>query len=270
MVKNIKELQNLDLKIVINFKEICDKYDLKYYIIGGTLLGAIRHKGFIPWDDDIDLAMPRVDYEKFLELAEEELNPSYKINNFKTNPKYQYYITRIIDENNPIIEKRIGNDTKNAFVSIDIFPIDGAPNSRLLRKIYYTKVMYHRALMSLCYRDSIDKERKRSRGEKMILSILEKIPFEKLLNPNKQKKIIDSILKKQKISNSNNIGTIMGAYRTREIVPKFYFGEGKNYQFQDIYLNGPEFYDEYLTHMYGDYMVLPPKKERKTHFEFKE
>lgn len=268
MNKNIKELQKVDLNIAKEFIRICDIYNLKYYIIGGTLLGAIRHKGFIPWDDDIDIAMPRDDYEKFLNVYDNEIKENFKVVNFRTDPLYQYYITRILDLNNKVIESRIGNSYRNTFASIDIFPIDGTPNSKLMRKIYYLRVMYNRALMSLCYKDSIDRTRKRSFKEKVLLYIMEKVPVEKLTTPYKQKCKIDKLLKNQPINTSNNIGTIMGAYRTREIVPKEYFGEGEYYEFEGIKLRGPSLYHEYLTHMYGDYMKLPPESERKTHFEF--
>lgn len=268
MNKNIRELQKVDLNIVKEVVRICDIYKLKYYIIGGTLLGAIRHKGFIPWDDDIDLAMPREDYEKFLEIASNEINKNFKIVNFKNDPLYQYYITRILDLNTKVTESRIGNDYRNTYASIDVFPIDGTPNYTLIRNIYYLRVMSHRAIMSLCYKDSIDRSRKRSIKEQILLYIMEKLPIEKMTTPYKQKCKIDKLLKSQKIDNSNYIGTIMGAYRTREIVPKEYFGEGEFYEFEGIKLRGPSLYHEYLTHMYGDYMKLPPESERKTHFEF--
>lgn len=267
MGENIKKLQAVDLEIVKEVVRICEKYNLIYYMIGGTFLGAIRHKGFIPWDDDIDLAMPREDYEKFLSVAEKELNSNLQLVNFKTDSLYQYYITRIRDIDTKVVETRIGNDYKYTHASIDIFPIDGTPNNKFMRKIYYFRVLTHRALMSLCYKDSIDRERKRSKKEKLLLAIMEKIAVNKFTTPYKQKMKIDKLLKKQKVSDSDMIGTIMGAYRTREIVPKSYFGKGKFYEFEGIMLRGPELYHEYLTHMYGDYMKLPPEESRKTHFK---
>ena len=159
-MKDIDLLHQIDLKILKEILKICDKYKLVYYMIGGTMLGAIRHKGFIPWDDDIDLGLPRDDYEKFLEVAPKELSANLKLVNYKTDSNYQYYITRILDLNTEVIEERIGNNNKYTHASIDIFPIDGTPNNFILRKIYFFRVMYHRALMSLCYKDSIDKKTK--------------------------------------------------------------------------------------------------------------
>ena len=262
---SIRDLQMIDLEILKEVIRICEKIKTKYYVIGGTFLGAVRHKGFIPWDDDIDIAMPREDYEKFLEAANTELNSKYKVLNYRTDPDFHYCITRLVDTTKEVIEKR--DRTKKSFVAIDIFPIDGTPNNKILRKLYYFNIMKHRAILSLCYKENIDKERKRKKSEKILIAILTKIPFNKIFSARKEKIIIDKKLSKQDIKKSNNIGTIMGAYRTREIVPKEYFGKGAYYDFEDIKVMGPEMYDEYLTHMYGDYMTIPKNVDRKTHYE---
>ncbi len=269
-MKNIDKLHTINLEIVKEVVRICEKYNLTYYMSGGTLLGAIRHKGFIPWDDDIDLAMPRDDYETFIQVCTKELPASYLLVNFKTDSKYQYYITRIKDINTKVIEERIGNNSKYTNASIDIFPLDGSPNNILLRKIYFFRVMSHRAIMSLCYKDSIDRQRRRNMIEKTFLFLMEIIPIEKIFDPYKQKCRIDKIMRKYKVEHSQNIGCLMGAYRTKQMVPKKFFGNGQYYKFEDIELNGPKMYDEYLKQMYGKYMELPPVPSRKTHFKIVE
>lgn len=266
-MENIDLLHKVDLDIVKAVVKICDKHGLTYYMLGGTMLGAVRHKGFIPWDDDIDLGMPRDDYEKLLKIAPTELPKELKVVNYRNTPNYQYYITRILDTETKVIEERIGNENKYTNASIDIFPIDGTPNNSLLRKIYFFRVLYHRALMSLCYKDSIDRKRKRGFAEKILLFVMEHLPVEKITTPYKQKCKIDKLLRKQSVSKSDYIGNIMGAYRTREIVPKEFYGSGKMYQFEDVELRGLEQYDNYLKYTYGDYMALPPEDKRKTHFK---
>ena len=266
---NIDLLHQVDLDIVKAVINLCEKHGLKYYMLGGTMLGAIRHGGFIPWDDDIDLGMFREDYEKFLELAT-ELPAHLKVVNYRNTPSYQYYITRVLDAETKVIEERIGNDNKYTNASIDIFPIDGAPNNEALRKIYFFRVLYHRALMSLCYKDSIDRKRSRGGAEKILLWVMERLPVEKITTPYKQKCKIDKLLRKQKINGAKYIGNIMGAYRTREIVPAEFYGSGKMYPFEDIELRGMDMADEYLKWTYGDYMKLPPEEKRKTHFKILE
>ena len=267
---NMELLHQVDMEIAKAVVALCDKHGLTYYMLGGTMLGAIRHQGFIPWDDDIDLGMPREDYERFLELAPQELPQGLKVVNYRNTPDYQYYITRVQDTDTRVEEERIGNDSRYTCASIDIFPIDGTPNNGLLRKIYFFRVLYHRALMSLCYKDSIDRKRKRSNKEKLLLWIMERIPVEKLTTPYKQKCKIDKLLRKQKVEGSKYIGNIMGAYRTREIVPADFYGSGAYYPFEDTQLRGLAKYHEYLTYTYGDYMQLPPEDKRKTHFKILE
>ncbi len=269
-MSNIDLLHQVDLNIVKEVVSICEKYGLIYYMLGGTMLGAIRHKGFIPWDDDIDLGIPRKDYERFLQVAPKELSANLKVVNYHTDPEYQYYITRILDTKTKVVEERIGNDNKYTNASIDIFPVDGTPNNALLREIYFFRVLYHRALMSLCYKDSIDRKRPRGGAEKVLLWIMERIPVEKMTTPYKQKEAIDRLLRKQKIEGAKYIGNIMGAYRTREIVPAEFYGKGKMYPFEDIELRGMELADEYLKYTYGEYMQLPPENKRKTHFKILE
>lgn len=266
-MSNIDLLHKVDLDIVKAVVKVCDENGLMYYMLGGTMLGAIRHKGFIPWDDDIDLGMPREDYERFLEIAPQLLPDYLKIVNYRNTPKYQYYITRVLDTKTKVEEERIGNDSRYTNASIDIFPIDGTPNNQLLRKIYFFRVLSHRALMSLCYKDSIDRHRTRGRIESIFLWFMEHMPIEKITTPYKQKCKIDKLLRSQSVGKSCFIGNIMGAYRTREIVPKEYYGKGKMYQFEDMQLRGMELAHEYLEFTYGDYMKLPPEDKRKTHFK---
>lgn len=264
---DLRKLQLIDLEILIEVDRICKESNINFFMIGGTLLGSIRNKGFIPWDDDIDIAMNREDYDKFLALSSNVLDSKYKIINFKTDENYHYYITRVANKKTKVVEIRNKNLNETTFASIDIFPIDGTPNNYFLRNVYYFRIMYRRALMALCYKKNIDQTRKRGFFEKLLLKIVLLLPIDKIFSPYIQKIKIDNLLKKQKVENSQNIGTIMGAYRIKEIVPKSFFGEGKLYEFEGYYFNGPEKADEYLTHMYGDYMTPPAENDRKTHYE---
>lgn len=254
----IKTIQDNILPIAKDFHKYCEKEKLRYYIIGGTFLGAIRHKGFIPWDDDIDIAMPREDYERFLK---EYPQKKYFILNYKTNPEYKYYISKLCSRDY-LIKEKTGNEV-NLF--IDIFPIDGMPNNKILKKIHCLKILYHRMKLSFYYNDTIDKSKKRKGYEKVLIFLATTIPFKKLINPSKEKKKIDKLLMKYKFEKSNYSGTIMGAYREREIVETRLFGKPTLYDFEDTKLYGPEKYDEYLTHMYGNYMEIPKNVDRTNH-----
>lgn len=266
MKYTMDEIHQIDLRLAKEFIKICKKHKLNYYVIGGTFLGAIRHKGFIPWDDDMDIAMPRDDYEKFMKVANEELPSDMRLDTFYNNEEHRYFLPRLVDLNTEITEKRFEKIGKKSHLFIDIFPIDGTPNNPLLRKIHYFRILFNRMLVSMYYIDTIDPVRKRKTYEKILISIGKVLPFKWFVNPKKRLMKIDKLLKKQKIEKSNNIGTIMGAYRTREIVPKEYFGKPTKYKFEDITVTGPEKYDEYLTHMYGDYMTPPKNTTSNEHY----
>lgn len=261
--ENMRNIHEYDIEMVKVVKEICQKLNLKTYMLGGTMLGAIRHKGFIPWDDDVDLGMFREDYNKFLEEAQKYLPSNMKLEHFKINPKYIYYSARIIHLDAEVEEERVGR----YYAGIDIFPIDGTPNNIVLRNIYYFRVFFHKAIMSMCDKTHFDKKRKRSLIEKIIISVMSKLPFQLFTSAYKEKVIIDKLLSKNRIEESKYIGNIMGAYRTREIIPKEIYGEGRMYQFEDIQLRGMEKYHEYLSMTYGDYMKLPPVENRKSHYK---
>ncbi len=268
MNENIRQLQKINLQTLELVLKIIDKYNLKYYMLGGTMLGAIRHKGFIPWDDDIDIGMPRKDYEKFLEIANQELSKNYKIINFKTDKDYNYYITRVQNINTKLIELRFKHEQKYTHASIDIFPLDGFPNNFFKRKIYYLRILSHRAMMSLENKKGIDSQRKRGGLEKVVLKLLLLFPTDRMFNSYNQKIKIDRLLKRYDMADSLFAGNIMGAYRVKEVVPTKYYGDDSFYKFEHLTLRGFKEKDKYLRHLYGDsYMELPPEQDRKIHFE---
>ena len=267
MEYTIEKIHQIDLNIFKEFKKICDENDLDYYIIGGTFLGAIRHKGFIPWDDDMDIAMPRSDFEKFKEISSKCLPQNMKLVTFENDEKYRYYLPRIVDLDTKIIEKRYSKLNETSHLFIDIFPIDGTPNNKLLRKIYFFRVLFNRMLVSWYYIDTIDTSRKRTKFEKILIFFGKIFPTKKIINPKKRLKKIDNMMKKYDMNKCKYSGTIMGAYRTREIVPTDYFGKPTYYNFENMQIYGPEKYDEYLTHMYGNYMEIPKNINTNQHYE---
>lgn len=266
---NLETLQKIDLEIFKEVINVCDKENIEYFIIGGTLLGAVRHKGFIPWDDDIDIAMTRDNYEFFLEKAPSYLPNHIRIQNFKTDSEYRYYITRIQDTRINIVEKRLSHINKYTHPSIDILPIDGMPNNIVLRKIHIFRILFQRFLVAIHYKDSIDMDRQRNLIEKIIIRLVKHIPTKKI-DPYQRRVKLDYLLKKYRVDESKISGTIMGAYRSKELVFSKIWDKKAYYQFEDIKVIGPQDYNQYLTLIYGEYMKLPPEEERKIHFKIKE
>lgn len=266
--ESLKQLQKIDIEILKDIVAIFEKHDIHYFLIAGSLLGAVRHQGFIPWDDDLDIGIPRPDYEKFIRHKDEWLTGRYVAENYQSNDNYKYYITRIYNQRVRVRELR-GNDSAVTFASLDIFPIDGTPNNKFLRSLFINKIIFYRMLASLANYNNIDQHRNRSFLEKSFIAIAGYLQTEKWLNKRKIYDHIDKLLKKQNYNSSEYVGSLMGAYRKKEIFKKRFIGGRATYTFADIQVYGPKDFDGYLTHMYLDYMKLPTLEQikEKQHFE---
>ena len=168
---DIRKLQLEELMILDEFIKICEENQLRYYSLGGTLLGSIRHKGFIPWDDDVDVAMPRVDYEKFLKLSKDKFSNGFEIVNYDTDENYRYPWARMITHNMKIIN-HMANIPREEFAWIDIIPLDGFPNKGIKRELHKLHLSFWWNLNQIVQFDElVDQKRKRSTFGKIALKI---------------------------------------------------------------------------------------------------
>ena len=255
-----EELHQYDLAALKAFTEFCVRYGLRYYAIGGTLLGAVRHKGFIPWDDDVDVAMPRADYDKLVSMAKDFPKP-FVLEEYRYNKEFQSYFAKIRNEEIELLETVTEQNDKRRGYLVDIMPIDGTPDQPLLRKIYFARVMW---LRFLCGAANVHTGilTSRPKWEQCVLKICRVLRLYKVLTVEKVYRRMDRVFRKQHVEKAKHIGTIMGAYKTREIVPAAYFGlkEAPVYlEFENLKLRVPVQYDAYLTHMYGEYKTFRRK-----------
>jgi len=260
----LRQFQLKELELFKKFSEFCKKNNITYYALGGTLLGAVRHKGFIPWDDDMDVGIPREDYEKFINLCNTK-KVDFELHTFQNDPNHIRYFSRLEDPS--IKVKRTDNITEEISSAwIDVFPLDGMPNNKIIRNIHKNYILYRRATYKLsCFNIAVNVNKKnRPFIEKVFIKFGQVFPVEKIFKTKKQLIKLDKALKRFSYEKSNYLVNAMGAYKFREMFNKKYYGKGKYYKFEDTKVFGPNDYDTVCTQLYGDYMT-PPKKEERNH-----
>lgn len=274
---SLSELKSAELAILRDVADFCDRNDIRYYLGGGTLLGAVRHKGFIPWDDDIDINMPRPDYQRFVQLYNGS-NPHYFVKSVENDGSYIYTNARVYDNRTYLRNFLIRKPQPYEGVSIDIFPIDGLPDGeKNQRKVFREQEILiilangssMRYMFSHKYLDSADKGAKIKGIVRTLLkfgaiSLFRFLPTEKLV------RMINTNLERFPYETSEEIACLVACIhgadcermKKSEYEPRRYF-DFEGYKFQ-----GPVGYDIYLKNLYGDYMNLPPESRRITHHDF--
>lgn len=240
------------LSIIDEVVRICDENDLKYYLIGGTLLGAVRHKGFIPWDDDLDIVMPREDFNKFISICNKEIKSSYKLEWITTKKNYGFMFAKVCKKET-LFEERKGISFG---IFIDIFPIDSTNGITNELKIRW-KIIKKLKLIMYCKFAKCN-----LKGFNKIVVNLSNINIIQLL-----------LIKLCSISSNKgkyftNFGSQYGVIK--QTMPKEYYGEGTILKFEDRFYRVPKKYDLVLKSIFGEnYMDIPPENKRKTHLPSK-
>lgn len=260
MINNdLKKLQKIELDILLEVVKFCDNNDIKYFLIGGTLLGAIRHKGFIPWDDDIDIGMFRDDYEKFLKLF-----PSYVrdknlyIQNKRNTPSVPYLFTKIRLKDSVAIDRETQYAKFKKGIFIDIFPLDKVPqNDNLSLSIKYKLVILLKVISM--YKFGFKSLRYPSANFFLkYLSLLLNMSF------------INFLFEKFMLAyNNKNLNYVTsfgsGFHYTKQRFLIDDYGNGILKEFEGHMFNIPSNFEKILTQLYGDYKKLPSKEKQISH-----
>lgn len=256
----IAELQDTMLDILKYTIKLCEDHNLTYWITAGTLLGAIRHGGFIPWDDDLDIYMPRSDYEKLWRLYRKKRAGKYVLCRTTKSHNYHHRVMQMVNTETTFIHARCKNDNIEHGVYIDIIPLDVCPNDKLHQLLQ----MFHASIFSI-YNIQCKPEYNGNKIMEIITGImLTLVPSKKL-----RYKIWKSAEKRMlvysfspKYKNSEYLKVITSTMNElKHPFRKEWFGS-KKMAFEDIEVNVPSNADAYLKIMYGDYMVLPPENKR--------
>ena len=254
------ELQNKLLEILTWFIKFLDDNGITYYAVGGTLLGAVRHKGFIPWDDDIDIAIPRHDYDKLIKLFNKKREHYVLETPYDNNKDYLYTYSKLYDTRTTLVERQRKSLKRGVF--IDIFPLDGAGNS-YEEALSFHKKINKRNILLIAKTCAIRKQRKWYKN--LLILIARLFPF---YNLKKLSLKVDKSFSEKDYDSNLYISNFNGSYGSKEINEKRVFGTPKEYTFENIKIKGPEYHNEYLTRIYGDWRELPPPEKRGVQHSF--
>ena len=256
---SIEERKKVLLSIMLELDEFCKTNNIVYYLVGGTLLGAIRHKGFIPWDDDMDIALPRDDYEKLVNAFVSKSGKIRVINHHSVD-NYRYAFSKADHKDTQLYEK--GLEDIDLGVNIDVFPLDILPGNYNTAKRYLLNVNRLRKLMTL---KQLKLSKKRSIIKNIILVFLR--PVDCISNYSFLNYIDNKCAKFKNCHNNEYVAIITGQWGIKEISKLEYFKDVVDVEFEGHTFNAPKGYHSYLTDVYGDYMTPPPPESRVSHHE---
>jgi len=249
----IQELQQRTLSILLAVDQVLREHHVNYYISDGTMLGAVRHGGFIPWDDDLDICMPRPDYERFLAQGSEWLPKPFEMVCVEKDERQACTFMKIIDSSTTLIERWGYNQLGGIY--IDVFPIDGVSASKWRRKVRFR---LYRTLNRLTYLRNRDPY-KRGHGASSWLP--------RLLQATVSNLTLHRWMRWLQTAHSYETSTLVADYDSGErgVMPKAVLGQPTPVTFEGHEVLGVEHPADYLTHLYGDYMQLPPEEKRRVH-----
>ena len=245
----MNNLQISILQIMESIHAICEKEKITYYMVGGTMLGAVRHQGFIPWDDDIDISMPRPDFERFISIQKKDIPDWMEIIPPERGMVNMGY-AKVVNKNTTIVEDYKGIRVGGVF--IDVFPLDGIADSysaaKRRLKLIKMRTFMLRANQGLSRIDSIPR--------KVMAFIAKNLSKEWLY------RWYYAAVKKKNFYGSKFVANTVGVYEIKELTEKRIYGTPQLFPFENRRFYGVEFPDEFLKGLYGDYMTLPPKEKR--------
>lgn len=252
----LRQLQMCQLDIALDIKKICEDNDISYFLIGGTLLGAVRHKGFIPWDDDMDIGLLRKDYERFIEICKSNLPDHLYLQTWDTDDGYAMPFAKIMLKGTKYREETSGSSNAESMIFVDVFPYDNKPDNVFKGKILFYIQEVSKKLLQYKMKYDMSKSSSHKVYHKF-LKMISKLFSVKFL----KKCISDS----QVICNRKETRLLInynGAYHDKEVM-KNIGPKTDKMMFEGYEFSIPFEWDELLKNMYGNYMELPPVEKRE-------
>lgn len=253
----LRQLQLIELEMLIEVDRICKKCGINYNIIGGTLLGAVRHGGFIPWDDDADLAMLRSEYEKFREACKTELDHDrFYFQDYRNTPGYRWGYGKLRRKDTLFLREHQEHMPYDQGVFIDIFPLDSVPDSYLLRRLKDLECFCIRKILW----SAVGKYSDKSLLYRWWYRVLHKIPEAVIF------KYLNRLIARSNSEITQRVRILLMPAPNKECCYyRKWFETGVEVDFEGYPLRGIEDYDGFLSFEFGDYLQLPPVEKRKVH-----
>lgn len=256
---DIEYLRKAQLMITDEIVRICDKYNINYFLDAGSMLGAVRHNGFIPWDDDMDIGMLQVDYEKFIKAAPSELDEMYYLDNYKTNNECGLVFSKIRLKDTIYIENKANPTANNNEVFVDIFPYYYISDNEFCRKVEGN-------IMAILAQAILSKSGYKVWKGEGLFKRIKFLPCDViglLISKEKLFDFVNSLYFKHK--DTKRLCINGGSAYNYWFFDKKIFNEFINHKFENRIYKIPKAYDIFLKKAYGDYMKMPPNSERYTH-----
>ena len=261
-VTDIREIQQMELGIMEYIHEVCQKIGVKYFLAYGSLIGAVRHKGFIPWDDDMDICMLREDYEKLQDYLIANPDDRYEVMSYKNNLNYVYPFMKVQDNQTYLLEEDVRIDS-NMGIYVDIFPVDGYEDD-VNFKNKMTKLIKKRQLSCYTFKGITN--------TKSVLNSLIRyisVIIFYFTNTNKYVAQIEELAKSRKVSNYEEVDYLIYKDMNKPVWRREWLEQVTTGTFEGKEFMIPKNYHEILASDYGDYMQLPPVEQRVSHHDFK-
>lgn len=257
--QDLGALRRTELELLLEFQRLCQRLGLRYYLTAGTLLGAVRHKGFIPWDDDIDVVMPRWDYDKLARLAPGALAPEYVYQEYRTQPNFPYYFAKLRRRGTRVEEPILRAIAMDQGVYIDVFPLDRCPGPRRAKLLFKAVELLDCAVLARVSGEFVCGYQKPYM--RFLWNTLRRLP-------NKSLFALREGLRKLLGLGGKRLCTVGGHHGyPRESYDPEWFEQTVELEFEGHPFPAPAGWDALLKNMYGEYMTLPPEDERGGHFE---
>ncbi|WP_247917236.1 LicD family protein [Streptococcus oralis] len=261
-VTDVNEIQEMELGIMEYIHEVCQKIGVKYFLAYGSLIGAVRHQGFIPWDDDMDICMLREDYEKLQDYLIANPDERYEVMSYKNNLNYVYPFMKVQDNHTYLLEEDVRIDS-NMGIYVDIFPVDGYEDD-VEFKNKMTKLIKKRQLSCYTFKGITNTKSVLN----SLLRYVSVIIFY-FTNTNKYVAQIEELAKSRKVSDYEQVDYLIYKDMNKPVWRREWLEQVTTGTFEGKEFTIPKHYHEILTSDYGDYMQLPPVEQRVSHHDFK-